>query len=232
MAAILVVDDEPSLLSTIAYNLRREGHQVATAADGEAALEAARDRPDLVVLDVMLPKLDGFEVCRRLRQHSAVPILMLTAKTDEVDRVVGLEVGADDYLVKPFSMRELVARVKALLRRRELLAAELGQRQAEAGQQLASGDLALDVAQHRAMKAGVPLVLTPREFDLLAFLMRHPGQVFPAEHLLERVWGYERAVDARTVPVHIRNLREKFEDDPSHPRRIETVRGVGYRFAG
>jgi DNA-binding response OmpR family regulator len=146
--------------------------------------------------------------------------------------VVGLEVGADDYLVKPFSMRELLARVKALLRRRELLAAELGQRQAEAGQQLASGDLALDVAQHRAMKAGVPLVLTPREFDLLSFLMRHRGQVFSAEHLLERVWGYARAVDARTVPVHIRNLREKVEDDPSQPRRIETVRGVGYRFAG
>ncbi len=231
MATILVVDDEPTLLATIAYNLRREGHQVVTATDGEAALAAAGDTPDLVMLDVMLPKLDGLEVCRRLRQHSAVPILMLTARTDEVDRVVGLEVGADDYLTKPFSMRELLARVKALLRRRDLLAAELG-RISDAGERLASGDLVLDVPQHRASRAGGPLALTPREFDLLAFLMRHRGQVFSAEHLLERVWGYERAVDARTVPVHIRNLREKVEDDPSQPRRIETVRGVGYRFAG
>jgi DNA-binding response OmpR family regulator len=229
VATILVVDDEPSLLDTIAYNLRREGHRVVTAADGEAALDAARERPDAVVLDLMLPKLDGIEVCRRLRQHSAVPILMLTARTDEVDRVVGLEVGADDYLTKPFSMRELVARVKALLRRRELLAAELAEK-STAGERLESGDLVLDSAQHRAARAGEPLALTPREFDVLAFLMRHRGQVFSAEHLLERVWGYDRAVDARTVPVHIRNLREKIEDDPSRPQRIETVRGVGYRF--
>src|SRR5919199_6953719 len=141
MAKILIVEDESTLLATIAYNLRREGHQILTAADGEAALVAAREDPDLLVLDVLLPKLDGFEVCRRLRQHSAVPILMLTAKTDELDRVVGLEVGADDYLVKPFSMRELLARVKALLRRRDLLAAELGQRQADLRGRLETGDL-------------------------------------------------------------------------------------------
>ncbi len=151
----------------------------------------------------------------------------------EVDRVVGLEVGADDYLTKPFSMRELLARVKALLRRRELLAAELRQEGATAaGQRLEAGDLEIDVARHRVSRAGAPVNLTPREFDLLAFLVRHPGHVFSAERLLETVWGYERAVDARTVPVHIRSLREKLEEQPSQPRRIETVRGVGYRFVG
>ncbi len=230
---VLVVEDEPSLQATIAYNLRREGHAVLTASDGEAAVALAERRPDLVVLDVMLPKLDGLEVCRRLRQRSAVPILMLTAKDSEVDRVVGLEVGADDYLTKPFSMRELLARVKALLRRRELLAAELRQEGATAaGQRLEAGDLEIDVARHRVSRAGAPVNLTPREFDLLAFLVRHPGHVFSAERLLETVWGYERAVDARTVPVHIRSLREKLEEQPSQPRRIETVRGVGYRFVG
>ena len=233
MATILLVEDETTLLTTIAYNLRREGHRVLTAADGEAALAVAAEGPDLVVLDVLLPKVDGFEVCRRLRQESAVPILMLTAKSDEVDRVVGLELGADDYLTKPFSMRELLARVKALLRRRDLLAAELGRRQASAaGEHLVAGDLEIDVAGHRVTKAGAPVSLTPREFDLLAFLVRHRGHVLSAERLLQQVWGYDHAIDAGTVAVHVRGLREKLEEQPSRPRRIETVRGVGYRFAG
>ena len=233
LATILLVEDEPTLLTTIAYNLRREGYHVLTAADGEAALAAAVDGTDLVVLDVMLPKLDGFEVCRRLRQRSAVPILMLTAKTDEVDRVVGLELGADDYLTKPFSVRELLARVKALLRRRDLLVEELSRQTIPTGgERLVSGDLEVDLAGHRVTKDGKPISLTPKEFDLLAFLVRHRGNVFSAQRLLEHVWGYDRTFDARTVPVHIRSLREKLEQEPSRPRRIETVRGVGYRFAG
>jgi DNA-binding response OmpR family regulator len=234
VATILVVEDEPTLLATVAYNLRREGHIVLTADDGEAALSAAAEEPDLVVLDVLLPKIDGFEVCRRLRRKSSVPILMLSAKSDEVDRVVGLELGADDYLTKPFSMRELLARVKALLRRRELLAAEVAERTRNAVEaaHLVSGDLQVDVAGHRVTRAGNPVSLTPREFDLLAFLVRHRGQVFSAERLIEQVWGYDSSVDTGTVPVHIRTLREKIEEQPSEPRRIETVRGVGYRFAG
>jgi len=204
-----------------------------TATDGLAALAAAGEGPDLVVLDVLLPKLDGFEVCRRIRQRSAVPILMLTAKTDEVDRVVGLELGADDYLVKPFSMRELIARVKALLRRRDLLAAELSRQPIPANEdRLVAGDLEIDIPGHRVTKDGVPISLTPKEFDLLAFLVRHRGNVFSAERLLEQVWGYDNTFDARTVPVHMRSLREKLEQEPSQPRRLETVRGVGYRFAG
>ena len=233
MATILLVEDESTLLATIAYNLRREGHQVITAVDGEAALAAAADGPDLVILDLMLPKVDGFEVCRRLRQASSVPVLMLTAKTDEVDRVVGLEIGADDYLTKPFSMRELIARVKALLRRRDLLLTELDRRGAStAPEQLVAGDLEIDPAAHRVTKAGRPVSLTPKEFDLLAFLVRNRGHVFSADRLLEQVWGYDHAVDSRTVAVHVRSLREKVEDQPSQPRRIETVRGVGYRFVG
>ena len=232
MANILLVEDEPTLLATVAYNLRREGHRVLTAADGEQALELAHDGdpPDLVLLDVMLPRIDGFEVCRQIRRQSAVPILMLTAKTDEVDRVVGLELGADDYLTKPFSMRELLARVKALLRRRDLLAAELS-RDASTGERLVAGDVAIDLGQHRVTKGGEPLALTPKEFDLLAFLVRHRGHVFAAERLLEQVWGYDRSTDTGTVPVHVRSLRQKLEDDPSQPKRIETVRGVGYRFS-
>ncbi len=233
MATILLVEDEPTLLATIAYNLRREGHRVLTASDGLAALAMAGEGPDIVVLDVMLPKLDGFEVCRQLRRTSAVPILMLTAKADEVDRVVGLELGADDYVTKPFSMRELLARVKALLRRRDLLLSELSERTTEAPTpHLVAGDLEIDLSGHRVLRGGMEIALTPKEFDLLAFLVRHRGQVFSAERLLERVWGYANPVDARTVPVHIRSLREKLEEQPSQPRRIETVRGVGYRFVG
>lgn len=232
MAKILVVDDEPNLLHTLRYGLTQAGYDVVVAANGEYALTVARhEKPDLVVLDVMLPGQDGFEVCRYLRAHSAVPVLMLSARGDEVDRIVGLEVGADDYLTKPFSMRELVARVKAMLRRRELLRRELVEVSAE-HQILTSGDLEVNPGEHRVVLDGRQVQLKPREFELLVFLMRHRGLLFSAEQLLERVWGYLDTSDSRTVPVHIRSLREKIEDDPSHPRRIETVRGVGYRFVG
>jgi DNA-binding response OmpR family regulator len=231
LARILVVDDEPNLLDTIAYNLRREGHTAETAIDGLGAVEAIRSAPpDAVVLDVMLPGIDGLEVCRRVRRFSAVPILMLTARVEEMDRVVGLEVGADDYLSKPFSMRELLARVRALLRRRQLLQEELSEeRGAPATSLLTADDLQIDVASHVVTLDDQPVSLTPKEFALLETLLRHRGQVLSAEQLLEQVWGYSDT-DARTVAVHIRSLRTKIETDPSHPIRIETVRGVGYRY--
>ncbi len=231
MPTILVVEDEPALQAAIGYNLRREGHRVLTAADGPTALVLMAEGPDLVILDLMLPGVDGFEVCRRIRQQSSVPIIILTARSDEVDRVVGLELGADDYITKPFSMRELLARVKALLRRRDLILAELQARAAEP-ERLVAGDLEVDLGRHTVTRAGVPVNLTPKEFDLLAFLVKNRGRVFSAERLLGEVWGYANPVDPRTVAVHIRSLREKLEDDPSRPVLIETVRGVGYRFAG
>jgi DNA-binding response OmpR family regulator len=230
MTRVLVVDDEPTLVATITYNLRSHGYEADTAADGLAALQAIADRrPDVVVLDVMLPGIDGFEVCRRARRTSAVPILMLSARGDEMDKVVGLEVGADDYLAKPFSMRELLARVRALLRRRELLQQEADER-AESVDVLAAGDIRLDVPRHIVTRRGVPITLTAKEFALLEVLIRNRGRVLAAGRLLELVWGYTDT-DTRTVTVHIRTLRQRIEDDPSHPSRIETVRGVGYRYA-
>jgi DNA-binding response OmpR family regulator len=229
---ILVVDDEPALLATIAYNLRKEGHQVLTAADGALALDVARrEQPDLVVLDLLLPKVDGLEVCRTIRQSPAgpmrtVPILMLTAKTDEVDKVVGLELGADDYVTKPFSMRELLARVKAMLRRSRM---EDEEHEAELPAPVTFGDLTLDVAQRRVLRKGKDVAMKPKEFDLLSYLMRNPGQVFSREQLLDHVWGYGHVADIRTVDVHVRWLREKIEKHPSKPKLLETVRGVGYR---
>jgi DNA-binding response OmpR family regulator len=230
VAKVLVVDDEPNLLHTLRYNLKQAGYDVVMAATGDEAIAVAgHERPDVVILDVMLPGVDGFEVCRRIRSDSAVPILMLTARTEEVDRIVGLEVGADDYLTKPFSTRELLARVKAMLRRRELIRRELSA--APAGtERLVSEDLELDVAAHRVTLGDRTVALKPREFELLTFLMRNRGHLFSAEQLLEQVWGYIDTSDPRTVPVHIRSLREKIEEHPSQPRRIETVRGVGYRF--
>jgi DNA-binding response OmpR family regulator len=230
MAKVLVVDDEPNLLHTLRYNLNRAGYDVVMAATGDEAIAvAAHERPDVVILDVMLPGVDGFEVCRRIRADSAVPILMLTARTEEIDRIVGLEVGADDYLTKPFSTRELLARVKAMLRRRELIRRELAEAPA-ASEHLVSEDLTLDVSAHRITLGKREVALKPREFQLLTFLMRNRGHLFSAEQLLEQVWGYMDTSDPRTVPVHIRSLREKIEENPSQPRRIETVRGVGYRF--
>jgi len=223
---ILIVEDEPTLLATLRYNLEREGYAVATAADGEAALTVARsERPQLIVLDVMLPKLDGFEVCRILRRETAVPIIMLTAKTDEVDKVVGLELGADDYVTKPFSMRELLARVRALLRRAERSP------QAE-NESITTGDLTVDVTKRLVSRAGRALALKPKEYELLAFLARNRGRAFTRDQLLNQVWGYDFAGDSRTVDVHVRWLREKIEDEPSKPTRLITVRGTGYRFDG
>jgi DNA-binding response OmpR family regulator len=228
---VLVVDDEPSLAQTVSYTLRREGFDVVTASDGLAAMEAVGSQPpDLIVLDLLLPGIDGLEICRRIRRSSAVPILMLTARGEEVDRIVGLEVGADDYLSKPFSMRELVARIRALLRRRELLVEELtGQNGDEEAVLTGAGDLSIDVAGHRVTRRGESIPLTPKEFALLETLVRHRGQVLSAGQLLQLVWGYSDS-DTRTVAVHIRSLRGKVEDDASDPRLIETVRGLGYRY--
>jgi DNA-binding response OmpR family regulator len=229
---ILVVEDDLTLLETLEYNLSAEGYEIITAADGLTALEVARaEHPDLILLDLMLPRLDGFEVCRILRQEMSVPILMLTARADEVDRVVGLEMGADDYLTKPFSMRELVARVKALLRRVRLIREELAEAQAGAGaQQLDFGDLVIDLDRRDVLVRGQSVSLKPQEYELLLFLARHPGMALSRDLLLERVWGWDYGGGSRTVDVHVRWLREKIEDDPANPKRIVTVRGVGYCF--
>jgi DNA-binding response OmpR family regulator len=224
MTQILIVEDDVTVRETLALNLRAEGYEVIEAEDGEVALSTARaTHPDLVVLDVMLPKLDGLTVCRILRKESQVPIIMLTARGTETDKIVGLETGADDYIVKPFSLGEFLARVRASLRR--------GEREAPRSE-LVSGDVRLDLISRKASLAGDEIQLTPREFDLLATLMRHPGAVLTRDLLLSRVWGDDYLGDARTVDVHIRWLREKIEEDPSTPKRIVTLRGVGYRFEG
>ncbi len=224
MARLVLVDDDANLRHTLGYTLRQEGFEVISAEDGERGLEMFRQsRPDVVVLDVMLPKLDGFEVCRRIRRESDVPILMLTARDTELDKVVGLELGADDYLAKPFSTRELVARVRALLRRTRQAVAPVGER-------LESEGLLLDAGRHRVTLDSREIALKPKEFDLLAFFMAHPGQVFGREQLLASVWGYDFAGDSRTVDTHVKTLREKLGDDAERPHWIDTVRGVGYRF--
>jgi DNA-binding response OmpR family regulator len=233
---ILIVEDETTLQEALAYNLRRQGYEVELAGDGQAALNMARRiRPDLIILDIMLPGMDGFEVCRILRQEMTTPVLMLTARDDEIDRVVGLEVGADDYLTKPFSMRELLARVKALLRRVRMVREEIGggHGQVETSQSVIQhGNLIINIARREALLNGNPLPLKPKEYDLLLYLAQHRGQVLTREQILERVWGWEYIGDSRTVDVHIRWLREKIEPDPANPRRIVTVRGAGYRFEG
>lgn len=229
---VLVVDDERVLAETIGYNLRREGYAAVAAHDGQEALQVARrEKPDAIVLDVMLPKMDGFEVCRTLRRETTVPILMLTAREDEIDKVLGLELGADDYLTKPFGMRELLARVKALLRRSEVLNAG-GQDGAtvETERPLEVGPLRIDSAQHQATWSGRALDLKPKEFELLLFLARNRGTVLSRDVLLERVWGYDYPIDTRTVDVHVRWLREKIEAEPGQPVHLQTVRGLGYRF--
>jgi DNA-binding response OmpR family regulator len=219
---LLLVDDDLNLLDTLTFNLRSSGYQVITAADGAGALEKARDeRPDLVILDLMLPEVDGLVVCRSLRQESSVPILVLTARTGELDKIIGLESGADDYLTKPFSLGELQARIRALLRR----ATPRDDRE-----EIRAGDLTLNLVSRRAFRAGSELTLSPREFNLLAELMRHRGIVLSRALLLTRVWGNDFVGDERTVDVHVHWLREKIETDPSHPMRIVTVRNIGYRF--
>ncbi len=225
MKRILVVDDEQPIAEILKYTLEREGYQVDCAFDGkEAVRKALADTPDLVLLDVMLPELDGFEVCRQIRHKMQMPIIMLTAKDSEVDKVLGLEIGADDYVTKPFSNRELLARVKANLRRYE----------AGSGSALTDvklrriGDLVLNLSSFSVTKQDRPLDLTHREFELLEYMSQRPGQVLTREQLLQDVWGYDYFGDIRTVDVTIRRLREKIEDDPSHPEYILTRRGVGY----
>ena len=236
---VLVVEDEPSLVDTLEYSLTRQGYEVRTTTDGAKAIELARkEQPDLVVLDVMLPSLDGFEVCRILRQEMSVPILMLTARTDEVDKIVGLEVGADDYMTKPFSIRELTARVKALLRRVRLVHEEMvGEEKSDAigtplSERLVFDDLIIDLGRREMTYRRQLFHLKPKEFDLLVFLARNRGIVMSRDLILERVWGWDYDGGSRTVDVHVRWLREKIEADASNPTRIVTVRGIGYRFEG
>jgi len=230
---ILVVDDEATLIETLSFQLKNQGYEVITAADGETALvQARKSKPDLIILDIMLPKLDGFEICRILRMEMNTPILMLTARDDEIDRVVGLEVGADDYLTKPFSMRELFARVKALLRRIRLMKEEITATQNLTSEPLSFGDITINLDKREVYLDGDPVALKPKEYDLLLYLAQHAGRVIPRDSLLEKVWGWEYTGDSRTVDVHIRWLREKLEKDPSHPRHFITLRSIGYRFEG
>lgn len=226
MPRILLVDDEPLIVESLTYSLTQEGFEVSSLADGEQVMTAVEEfHPDLVVLDIMLPGMSGLEVCRRLRAQSTVPVIMLTARGEEVDRILGLEFGADDYLPKPFSFRELLARIRAILRRVEL------DRQEQQRGSLSIGDLTLDMIPRRVYKSGRELSLSTREFDLLATLMQGAGRAFSRQELQDRVWGAGWIGDPRTLAVHIRWLRLKVEDDPASPRYIQTVRGYGYRFA-
>ncbi len=222
---VLIVEDETTLRETLAYNLEHEGYEVAKSGDGAEALDMARAEPfDLIVLDIMLPNLDGLSFCRILRKEQTTPVIMLTARGGEVDRIMGLESGADDYIVKPFSLGEFLARVRAVLRRAPALTAHTDR--------LEAGNLQLDLTARRAYLGENELKLSHKEFDLLAALVRNRGAVLSRDLLVEQVWGYDRVGDDRTVDVHVRWLREKIEADPSTPQRIVTVRGVGYRFEG
>jgi DNA-binding response OmpR family regulator len=225
MPAVLVVDDEPIVREVVVRYLQRDGYRTLEAADGERARTLVeRERLDLVVLDLMLPGIDGLALCRWIRARSDVPVIMLTARGEEADRIVGLELGADDYVTKPFSPRELAARVRTVLRR--------SAREPEALPRLVYGDLEIDSATREVLRGGEALRLTAKEFDLLWFLASHPRRVFSRSQLMDRVWGYEAALDTGTITVHVRRLREKIERDPSRPVLLETVWGVGYRFAG
>jgi len=221
---ILLVEDEKTLAKALKFSLEKEGFAVAIAYDGEEATSAlATDPPDLVVLDLMLPKLDGYEVCRRLRRTSDVPIIMLTARNEDIDKILGLELGADDYMTKPFNMRELLARIKAILRR-------TGQLDAGGRKMIRMGSLQVDLIRHRVTLEDRDVPLTAREYALLSFLASNPGRVYSREQLLEQVWGYDFCGDARTVDVHIRHLREKLEEKPAEPRYLLTAWGSGYKF--
>ena len=223
---ILIIEDEASISDIIKFNLIKEGYQVETAYDGQEGLRKALENPDLILLDVMLPLMDGFQVCKKVRETSNTPILMLTAKEEEVDKVLGLELGADDYITKPFGMRELIARIKANIRRSDFMEDKLN---APADVQT-FGNLEIDMNRYEVRKNGTALDLTLREFELLKYLAEHEDKVFSREQLLEEVWGYEYYGDIRTVDVTVRRLREKLEDDPSEPRYIMTKRGIGYHF--
>ena len=221
-ATVLVVDDEPIVREVVATYLRREGYRALEAGDGVQARDLVeRVKPELIVLDVMLPGIDGLELCRWIRARSEVPVIMLTARGEEADRIVGLDLGADDYVTKPFSPRELVARVRTVLRRAP---------GARSVQRIDAGPLSIDAGTREVTRDGRPLRLTAKEFDLLWFLAGNPRLVFSRDQLMDRVWGYEAAFDTGTVTVHVRRLREKIEEDPSLPRHVQTVWGVGYRF--
>ncbi|MDY6834068.1 MAG: response regulator transcription factor [Chloroflexota bacterium] len=228
---ILVVEDDQTLLDVLKYNLNKEGYTISVAIDGVQGLEIAlAEKPDLIVLDLMLPKMDGLEVCRVLRRETTVPILMLTAKSEEIDKVVGLEIGADDYITKPFSMRELLARIRAMLRRAEMLRKETALPDQDPSTIIKAGDIEIDLVRYRVSKAGSSVDVTPKEFELLACLMKYTGRVCSRDHLLQEIWGYDFEGDTRTVDVHIRWLRQKIEVDPANPRHLITVRGFGYKF--
>jgi len=234
---ILVVDDEISLRETLAYNLERQGYIVDSVGDGENALHIARkNKPDLIILDIMLPGIDGFEVCRELRREMNVPIMFLSARDDEFDRVIGLEIGGDDYISKPFSMRELIARVKAQFRTVQLIRGEATSNldeTPEANDKKATfGNLIIYFKRREVFLNGNMLTLKPKEYDFLVFFSEHLGQVFTREAIIKKVWGWEYSGDRRTIDVHVRWLREKIEDDPYHPVRIITIHGIGYRFDG
>ena len=231
---ILIVEDEPALRDTLTYNLKKDGFTTEAVGDGRSALESARTlKPDLIILDIMLPEMDGFEVARILRKEMATPILMLTARDDEIDRVVGLEMGADDYLTKPFSMRELMARVKAQLRRSRLVREEIASLKPEVKHDILKFEnLSINRTRQEVLLNNEPLPLKPQEYQLLLFFAEHKGQMLSREFILERVWGWDFIGDSRTVDVHVRWLRQKIEDDPGNPTRIVTVRGGGYRFEG
>lgn len=225
--SILIVEDEQPIVDIIKFNLEKDGYTVYEAHDGAAGLESAlTNKPDLILLDIMLPKLDGFEVCKRIREKMSTPIIMLTARDEEVDKVLGLELGADDYMTKPFSVRELSARVKAHLRRMSIDKSD----EPDTGNKVVSGDLIINISRFEVLKRGKIIDITLREFELLRFLATQPDKIFSRESLLKNVWGYEYLGDVRTVDVTVRRLREKIEDDPSMPKYIITKRGVGYYF--
>lgn len=230
---ILVVEDEPTLQETLIYNLKREGYTVEGVSDGYTALEVAREQiPDLIVLDLMLPGIDGLEITRILRQEMAIPIIILTARDGEIDRVLGLEIGADDYLAKPFSMRELLARVKALLRRVRIDHENASSETRKVGEKLKFDDLTINLTRLEVTLSEKILALKPKEYELLLYLARHRGQVMSRDNILECVWGWDFGGGSRTVDVHVRWLREKIEKDPANPVRIVTIRGMGYCFEG
>jgi len=230
--SILVVEDDGTLRELIKYNLQKEGYSVLTAKDGGEALEIFdKNTPHLILLDIMLPVIDGTEVCRIIRGKSKVPIIMLTAKTEEIDKVVGLELGADDYVTKPFSMRELTARIKAVLRRSEA-GKSGGELPGEENKSLKAGDISIDLMKHVVLNRGNQVELNPKEFELLVLLLQNRGRVISREQILRKVWGYDFIGNDRTVDVHIRWIRRKLEADPQNPRYLVTVRGYGYKFAG
>jgi DNA-binding response OmpR family regulator len=236
MTTILIVEDDLSLQETLAYNLKRQEYTVEAVGDGQAAIATARKlypNLDMILLDLMLPKVDGFEVCKILRQEMNIPIIMLTARDDEIDRVLGLEIGADDYISKPFSMRELLARIKAHLRRERLIREKIELEPTAKTHQLMTYDnLVIDLTRRELLLDGKPVLLKPKELDLLIFLAGHQGQALSRETILEHVWDWKYSGNTRTVDVHVRWLREKIEKDPANPTRIVTARGSGYRFEG